>query len=74
MTRMPGTAGTADGRRAELVAKTTTRSSGTSFSSATIVATPRSRDSWLLSHHATRGSMSKIIVCTDSSRARASTA
>ena len=69
----PGTDGIDDGRRTELVAKTSVRTSGTWPSSATIAATPLSSASWLLFHQATRGSMSKTIVRTDSSLARAST-
>ena len=73
VTRTPGSDGIAEGRRAEFVAKTTARTSGSSPSSDTTAAIPLSSDSWLLSHHATRGSTSKIIVRSDSSQARAST-
>jgi hypothetical protein len=66
-------AGSAEGRRTELVEKTSTRTVGSAATFATTIATPQSSDSWVLSHQETRGSTSKIIVRTDSFPARSST-
>jgi hypothetical protein len=63
----------AEGRRTELVEKTSARTAGSALTFPTIIATPQSSDSWLLSHQETRGSTSKIIVRTDSVPARSST-
>ena len=68
---MPSQAGTADGRRAELVAKITTRTDGTVLTSPRMRAMPWSSDPWLPCQGATSGSTSKIIVLTDSSPASA---
>jgi hypothetical protein len=66
-------AGIAEGRRAEFVAKTSTRNVGSLLTLPATMATPQSRDSCLLSHQETRGSMSTIIVRSDSLPARSST-
>jgi hypothetical protein len=66
-------AGIAEGRRTELVEKTSTRTVGSVLTFPTTIATPQSSDSWVLSHQETRGSTSKIIVRTDSFPARSST-
>ncbi len=63
--------GTAEGRRAELVAKTTARTDGIILAWPRIRAMPRSRASGPLFQGATSGSTSKIIVLTASSAAQA---
>jgi len=66
-------AGITEGRRTELVEKTSARTVGSAATFPTTIATPESSDSWVLSHQETRGSTSKMIVRTDNFPARSST-
>jgi hypothetical protein len=68
---MPSPEGKPEGRRAELVAKTTICTDGTVLTSPRMRAMHPPSDSWRLRQGATSDSTSKVIVLTDGSLAAA---